>query len=71
MTNECLHAIYQLQKMNLVCVSAEKKFHKRVPDNVQSARSIWQEAVRMTNEDLCTRIRTASEDSHVLLSGKS
>lgn len=27
----------------------------------------WQEAVRMTNEDLCTRIRTASEDSHVLL----
>lgn len=28
---------------------------------------VWQEAVRMTNEDLCSRMRTASEDSHVLL----
>lgn len=53
--------------VNLVRVPAEKKFYKRVPDNVQSARSVWQEAVRMTNEDLCTRIRTASEDSPVLL----
>lgn len=28
---------------------------------------VWQEAVRMTNEDVCNRMRTASEDSLVLL----
>jgi len=65
-TNPCLHVVCQFKvNVNLVSVASEKRLCKCVPDNVQLARSVWQEAVRMTNEDLCTRIKTASEDGHV------
>ena len=58
-TNERLHVVYhQLSECESgLCSCREKVSAIRVPDNVQPARSVWQEAVRMTNEDLCTRIR--------------